>query len=59
MNKPIPIRKPPVKAIIRVNVWKAGCWTYHHGEKVTFKRLPEAREWATKNGYDGIKCQYE
>lgn len=53
-------RKPTVrKAVIHCNVWKIGCWTYHQEEKVKFKKLDDARAWASKHGYDGIHVELE
>lgn len=51
--------KPTRKAIIHVNVWKVGAWTYHQEEKVKFRNLADARSWASKHGFDGIKVEIE
>jgi hypothetical protein len=47
----------PRKATIHCNVWKTDYWTYHQEEKVKFKKLDQARDWAKKHGYDGIWIQ--
>lgn len=42
-------------AIIRVDIWAKKTWTYWQEKKISFHDSSEAREWASKHGFDGIK----
>lgn len=57
-SKPIPKRKA-VKAQIYVDIWVKKVWTYHNERKLTFTKLCDAREWASKQGFDGIQIHIE
>jgi hypothetical protein len=55
---PRPIHKAPPKAIVFVQMWaKPGkrLWVYHNEEKMYFRSCSDARQWASKQGFDGVK----